>query len=82
MPSVPKSSRPMKFPYTFTAKLVQFPYKHYFKHNWIYRYYVFGVIASLPIFMYLSRLAHSPGNVEQWKEIRRKEEEEQRHKFA
>lgn len=51
--------RPMKFPYTFSAKLAQFPYKFYFKNQWIYRYYVPAVILCLPVFNYFRKLCKS-----------------------
>ncbi|XP_076265439.1 uncharacterized protein LOC143199488 isoform X2 [Rhynchophorus ferrugineus] len=47
------SSGPMKFPYTFSAKLAQFPYKFYFQNNWVWRYYPIGIVACLPIFCQL-----------------------------
>ncbi|RZC37181.1 uncharacterized protein BDFB_007715, partial [Asbolus verrucosus] len=34
-----KVGRPMKFPYTFSAKIAQFPLKYYIKNQWIWRYY-------------------------------------------
>nr|CAD7413094.1 unnamed protein product [Timema cristinae] len=67
--------RPMKFPYTFTAKLVQFPLKFYIQNNWIWRYYIFGIAGSLPVFYYISKLSNSPENKAKWAEIRRKEAE-------
>ncbi|KAJ8914555.1 hypothetical protein NQ315_010019 [Exocentrus adspersus] len=74
-------SRPMKFPYTFSAKLAQFPYKFYYQNNHMVRYYCYAVVACLPVFMYISRLSNSPANKEKWAEIRRKEHEELAHKF-
>ncbi|XP_018580283.1 uncharacterized protein LOC108917946 [Anoplophora glabripennis] len=74
---VPKGpSRPMKYPYTFSAKIAQFPYKFYFQNNTIFRYYCYGVIAAVPVFVYISRLSNSPANKKKWAEIRRKEHEE------
>ncbi|CAH1115127.1 unnamed protein product [Psylliodes chrysocephalus] len=77
-----KSERkPMKFPYTFTAKLVQFPFRHYVKHNWIWRYYIFGLALSTPVFWYINGLANSPENVAKWAEIKCKEQQEWESKF-
>lgn len=42
-------SRPMKYPYTHCARFAQFPYKHYWNHSWLARYWVYGTIASLPL---------------------------------
>lgn len=51
-----KQSRPMKFPYTFSAKIAQFPFKYYYKNNWMFRYYWYGVIGSIPVFAYFQKL--------------------------
>lgn len=40
----------MKFPYTYSAKIAQFPYKFYFQNSWLARYWVFGMIAVFPFF--------------------------------
>ncbi|KAJ8959879.1 hypothetical protein NQ318_011615 [Aromia moschata] len=80
-PAAPHGSRPMKFPYTFTAKVVQFPFKFYFKNNWIYRYYCFAFVACLPVFLYIQRLSNTPSNKEKWAAIQRKEHEELAHRF-
>lgn len=42
--------RPMKYPYTYSAKIAQFPYKFYWTNSWLARYWVYGVIVSLPLF--------------------------------
>ena len=44
----------MKYPYTFSAKLALFPYRHHFQNHWVFKYYTFGLIASFPVFMWLS----------------------------
>jgi hypothetical protein len=31
------SGRPMKYPYTLGAQVMQFPYKFHFANNWIVR---------------------------------------------
>ncbi|XP_030748902.1 uncharacterized protein LOC115886939 [Sitophilus oryzae] len=80
-PGAPEVSRPMKFPYTYSAKLAQFPYKYYFKNQWIFRYYPVGVLAALPLFIFMSKLSKSKGNKEKWKAIRKHEKEEYLHKF-
>lgn len=48
--------RPMKFPYTFSAKIAQFPYKFYIKNQWMWRYYIIGVAVSAPVFYKISQL--------------------------
>ncbi|KAG4068634.1 hypothetical protein HA402_002325 [Bradysia odoriphaga] len=67
--------RPMKFPYTFSAKIAQFPYKFYFQNQWIWKFYAVGVLVSIPVFYKISQLANSPGNVAKWAEAKRKEAE-------
>lgn len=52
-------ARPMKFPYTFSAKLAQFPFKHYYDNNWVCRYYIYGVLLGLPLFYYFHGLGES-----------------------
>lgn len=44
------TGRRMKYPYTYTAKMAQFPYKFYFANSWLYKYWVVGLVCSLPIF--------------------------------
>lgn len=51
-----KVSRPMKFPYTFSAKIAQFPFRHHMKHDWIWRYYPLAVLLCIPIFAKISKL--------------------------
>ncbi|XP_050302624.1 uncharacterized protein LOC126740584 isoform X2 [Anthonomus grandis grandis] len=72
---------PMKYPYTFTAKIVQFPYMYYYKNNWMAHYLPFGFIACLPIIWYIHKKMNSKENKEKWKEIHRKEHEYVKHRF-
>ncbi|CAG9769821.1 unnamed protein product [Ceutorhynchus assimilis] len=73
--------RRMKYPYTFTAKVAQFPFKFYYKHNILFKAYPWGVAAVLPLFWYISRMSNSKSNKKTWKAIRRHHKEEARHKF-
>lgn len=70
------ASRRMKFPYTFTAKLVHFPIKFYITHNWMWRYYFIAVIVCLPVFKYIHGLSNAPGNVQRWNELKKAEAHE------
>lgn len=45
----------MKYPYTFTAKVAQFPVQHYIKNVWVLRYYAFGVGLSAPLFYWIQK---------------------------
>uniref|UniRef100_A0A1A9VYD4 Uncharacterized protein n=1 Tax=Glossina austeni TaxID=7395 RepID=A0A1A9VYD4_GLOAU len=49
---------PMKFPYTFSAKIAQFPMKHYIKNQWIWRYY-FVALGVCPQFRNFEAMAPS-----------------------
>uniref|UniRef100_A0A182YH53 Uncharacterized protein n=2 Tax=Anopheles TaxID=7164 RepID=A0A182YH53_ANOST len=69
-------ARPMKFPYTFSAKVAQFPIQHYFKNQWIWRYYFIAFGVSIPLFYKIHKLANSPANQAKWAESKRKEHEE------
>ena len=42
--------RPVKYPYTLTAKIANFPYKYYIQYSWLYKYYIIGTLVCLPIF--------------------------------
>ncbi|KAI9555811.1 hypothetical protein GHT06_018327 [Daphnia sinensis] len=67
------SGRMMKYPYTFTAKLAMFPWKHHMSTSWIYRYYAIGVVATLPVFVWLNGKINSPGNIKKYEEQMAKE---------
>ncbi|KAB0795437.1 hypothetical protein PPYR_12276 [Photinus pyralis] len=66
------SSRAMKYPYTFSAKIAQFPIMHYYKNSWVYRYYCYSLVVSIPIFWKLQCMSNSPGNVQKWEELKAK----------
>lgn len=46
----------MKYPYTFSAKIAQFPIKYYFQNQWIWKYYFFSLVVCAPVFYSISRL--------------------------
>lgn len=50
------SSRRMKFPYTFSAKLVQFPFKFYWNRNPPFKYYIIAIFCSTPVFYKLGQM--------------------------
>merc|ERR1712168_1145441 len=60
------SGRAMKYPYTLGAKIAQFPFGYYVKNQWVFKYYLFGIAASIPIFKAFQDAAMSPANVEAW----------------
>ncbi|XP_046997453.1 uncharacterized protein LOC124612969 [Schistocerca americana] len=73
------SDRRMKFPYTFSAKIAQFPLRFYLKNQWVWRYYFISLVACSPVFIAISRLANSPANKAKWAEMKRKELAEHHH---
>ncbi|XP_051166715.1 uncharacterized protein LOC127285000 [Leptopilina boulardi] len=62
------NSRQMKYPYTFTAKIMQFPYKYYYKHSWMFRYCAFATAIVAPIVYQFQKLSYAPANVKKWEE--------------
>lgn len=69
-PAAPPA-RPMKFPYTWSARIAQFPLKFYINNNWIFKYYGFAVLLCVPIFYKIQKLSNSPDNVAKWAQIRK-----------
>ncbi|XP_071447326.1 uncharacterized protein roh [Hetaerina americana] len=69
------ADRRMKFPYTFSAKIAQFPLRWHIQNQWIWRYYFVSLVLCTPVFYSISRLANSPENKLKWAEIRKKEAE-------
>ncbi|CAH0720666.1 unnamed protein product, partial [Brenthis ino] len=74
-----KSGRHMKFPYTMSAKIAQFPYFYYLKHNNIWMYYPLGFLVSLYFFTKIHAMANSESNIRSWAEIQRKAAEKEHH---
>ncbi|XP_076235174.1 reduction of Rh1 [Calliopsis andreniformis] len=70
-PEIPQ--RPMKYPYTLSAKIAQFPFRMYYdyKGSWMFKWWIFGTIATLPIFYKIQRMSYSPENVKKWREMDR-----------
>ncbi|KAL3285659.1 hypothetical protein HHI36_000191 [Cryptolaemus montrouzieri] len=68
--------RPMKFPYTMSAKIAQFPIKMYLQKQWIWKYYAVSVVLCLPVFYKIHKLANSPANVAKWALLKQKAAEE------
>jgi hypothetical protein len=66
-------SRPMKYPYTFSAKIAQFPLKYYIKNQWIWKYYSMAVLVCLPVFYSIGKLSKSPENKAKWAEMRKRQ---------
>lgn len=69
----------MKYPYTFTAKIAQFPIFFYLKNNWIWMYYPVGATVSLYIFSKIHAMANSEANVRSWQLTQMKNAENEAH---
>lgn len=71
----------MKYPYTFTAKIVQFPYKFHFQNFWLVRYYLCGGFVIYMVFMVwpIHKAVNSPAAKAAHKELMRKQAEEHQH---
>ncbi|CAL1673239.1 unnamed protein product [Lasius platythorax] len=63
--------RPMKYPYTISAKLAQFPFRYYMQHSWLFKYTIIAVALTYPIFYKIQKLSYSPENVKKWDKIHR-----------
>lgn len=50
-----KLSRKMIFPYTFTSKIVQFPFKLYFKHHWMFPWFLGAAVVVTPLFYQITK---------------------------
>ncbi|XP_012285448.1 uncharacterized protein LOC105702446 [Orussus abietinus] len=68
-----KAGRPMKYPYTYAAKIAQFPYRYHFNNSWLFKYHLIACLVCFPIFLKIQNMSYSPENVAKWDEIRRKE---------
>jgi len=76
LPSITgRTPRTMVFPYTMTARLAQFPFKWYWKNEWLMRYYAYAIVICIPVFFWIQKKSYAPANVALWKEKARKEAE-------
>lgn len=50
-----KLSRKMIFPYTFTAKVAQFPFKLHFKHHWMFPWFFAATVVISPVFYQIQK---------------------------
>ncbi|KAH6925160.1 hypothetical protein HPB50_001401 [Hyalomma asiaticum] len=75
------SSRRMKYPYTMTAKIAQFPYRFHFEKFWLIRYFLCGGFVFYMVFIVypIHKAVNSPQNVAAHKELMRKQAEEHKH---
>lgn len=70
----------MKFPYTISAKIAQFPIFFYMRKNFIWMYYPLGFLGGLYCFTKIHNLVNSEENKRNWAETQRKfAEKEHKH---
>lgn len=50
-----KLSRKMIFPYTFSAKIAQFPFKLHFKNHWMFPWFVASLFVVSPVFYQIQK---------------------------
>ncbi|XP_060800382.1 uncharacterized protein LOC132901795 [Amyelois transitella] len=72
-----KSGRHMKFPYTFSAKIAQFPIFFYCKHNRTWMYYPWSCMLSFYFFGKIHAIVNSDENKRSWAETQRKAAEKE-----
>jgi hypothetical protein len=63
----------MKYPYTFSAKIAQFPLKWHINNQWLWKYWFIGIAISAPLFYKIQRGANSAENKAKWAESQKKE---------
>nr|ABX75487.1 unkown [Lycosa singoriensis] len=63
----------MKYPYTYTAKMAQFPYKFHWDNFWLPRFLVLGMAVSFPFFLFVHRKVNTPANKAFWAEKHKQE---------
>ncbi|KAL1461332.1 hypothetical protein WDU94_013239 [Cyamophila willieti] len=63
----------MDYPYTWTAKFVNFPWKLYFTKQWIWKTLPFSLLITLPMFYKISQGSNTESNKIKWAEIRRQQ---------
>ncbi|XP_018916477.2 uncharacterized protein roh [Bemisia tabaci] len=62
-------SRRMRWPYTMSAKMAQFPFKMYYDKAPLTHYLILGFVCSWPLFIFFQRMARSPENIKKWDDI-------------
>ena len=52
----PGPGRPLVMPYTYASRLFQFPWKLNWTRNWLFKYWIIGFIAGMPIIWKIHRM--------------------------
>lgn len=69
----------MKYPYTLSAKIAQFPYFYYFKNNIIWMYWPPAMVVAFYFILQIHNVVNSEANVKSWAETQRKIAEKEHH---
>lgn len=69
----------MKFPYTLSAKIAQFPFFYYMKHNNVWMYYPLGLPVGLYLFSQIHNIVNSEESKRNWAESQRIAAEKEHH---
>lgn len=69
----------MKFPYTLSAKIAQFPIFFYMKNNWIWMYYPLGALGGFWVFTKIHAVFNSEANKKSWAESQMKNAQKEHH---
>lgn len=69
----------MKYPYTFTAKIAQFPIFFYMKNNMIWMYYPLGCAVAFYFIWGIHDVVNSEENEKSWAETQRRIAEKEAH---
>lgn len=70
----------MRYPYTLSAKIAQFPIFYYMKKNFIWMYYPLGLLSGFYVIAKIHAMTNSETNVRSWAETQRKfAEKEHQH---
>lgn len=64
--------KPMPYPVTISAKISQFPYRHYWHEAWIIRYFTYALMFGVfPLYWQIDKKLTSPENKALWREKRK-----------
>jgi hypothetical protein len=69
----------LRYPYTIGAKIMQFPYRYYFEHAWVFRYWTYSLAVCTPVFWWIQTKARSEGNWKNYYAYREKERKALEH---
>ena len=66
--------KPMAYPYTFGAAMMQFPFRWHWANERVFRMVGYSLAITLPVFYLIQKATCSEGNRKTWADIRAKRE--------